>query len=171
MLPPTGVLPLRFTEAFRSLSPARRTWHKCRRPVSASTVSWRTSSAKSDVVVDCTPKHVAERNVEGYRQRGLKFIAQGGEKHELTGHSFVAEANYASAVGLEATAWFHANTTLIVRTLSALKRAGLLRNARGTLLRRATDPWESHSGGIMNTLVPEADIPSHQGAGVMSASL
>jgi glyceraldehyde-3-phosphate dehydrogenase (NAD(P)) len=50
-----------------------------------------------------------------------------------------------------------------VRTLTALKRAGLLRRARGTLMRRATDPWESHEGGIMNTLVPEDEIPSHQG--------
>jgi glyceraldehyde-3-phosphate dehydrogenase (NAD(P)) len=48
-------------------------------------------------------------------------------------------------------------------TLTALKRAGLLKRARGTLLRRATDPWESHLGGIMNTLVPEEEIPSHQG--------
>jgi glyceraldehyde-3-phosphate dehydrogenase (NAD(P)) len=55
------------------------------------------------------------------------------------------------------------NTTSIVRTLSALKRAGLLLKARGTLLRRATDPWESHESGIINTLVPEASIPSHQG--------
>lgn len=30
-------------------------------------------------------------------------------------------------------------------------------------MRRATDPWESHKGGIMNTLVPEHEIPSHQG--------
>jgi glyceraldehyde-3-phosphate dehydrogenase (NAD(P)) len=30
-------------------------------------------------------------------------------------------------------------------------------------MRRATDPWESHKGGIMNTLVPEDEIPSHQG--------
>ena len=50
-----------------------------------------------------------------------------------------------------------------MRTLTALKRAGLLKRARGTLLRRATDPWESHAGGIMNTLVPEEEIPSHQG--------
>ena len=39
----------------------------------------------------------------------------------------------------------------------------MLEYARGTLLRRATDPWESHLGGIMNTMVPERDIPSHQG--------
>jgi len=116
-----------------------------------------------DIVVDCTPKRVAGRNVEIYRQRGLKFIVEGGEKHTVTGHSFVAEANYASAVGRDATRVVSCNTTSIVRTLSALKRAGLLRKARGTLLRRATDPWESHDGGIMNTLVPEAEIPSHQG--------
>ena len=116
-----------------------------------------------DVVVDCTPKKVAAKNVETYRRRGLKFIVEGGEKHSVTGHSFVAECNYASALGRDATRVVSCNTTSVVRTLSALKRAGLLRKARGTLLRRATDPWESHESGIMNTLVPEAEIPSHQG--------
>ena len=116
-----------------------------------------------DVVVDCTPKRVAAKNVETYRKRGIKFIVEGGEKHSVTGHSFVAESNYASAVGRDSTRVVSCNTTSVVRTLSALKRAGLLRKARGTLLRRATDPWESHEGGIMNTLVPEAEIPSHQG--------
>ena len=116
-----------------------------------------------DVVVDCTPKKVAAGNVPRYRALGPKFILQGGEKHEITGHSFVAEANYASALGRDATRVVSCNTTATVRTLSALKRAGLLQNARGTLLRRATDPWESHEGGIMNTLLPEREIPSHQG--------
>ena len=116
-----------------------------------------------DVVVDCTPKRIAAKNVEVYRRRGIKFILQGGEKHEATGHSFVAECNYGSAVGRDATRVVSCNTTSIVRTLTALKRAGLLRRARGTLLRRAADPWESHETGIMNTLVPEPEIPSHQG--------
>jgi glyceraldehyde-3-phosphate dehydrogenase (NAD(P)) len=116
-----------------------------------------------DVVVDCTPKRVAAKNVETYRRRGIKFIVEGGEKHSVAGHSFVAEANYASALGRDATRVVSCNTTSVVRTLTALKRAGLLRKARGTLLRRATDPWESHESGIMNTLVPEAEIPSHQG--------
>ena len=123
---------------------------------------------QADVVVDCTPKRVAAKNVELYRRRGLKFIVQGGEKHEATGHSFVAEANYASALDRDATRVVSCNTTSIVRTLSALKRAGLLRRARGTLLRRATDPWESHESGIMNTLVPEPEIPSHQGPDAQS---
>ena len=51
--------------------------------------------ASADIVVDCTPKKVASRNVETYRERGIRFIVHGGEKHEVTGHSFVAEANYA----------------------------------------------------------------------------
>jgi glyceraldehyde-3-phosphate dehydrogenase (NAD(P)) len=119
--------------------------------------------AQVDVVVDCTPKRIAGTNVETYRKRGINFIVQGGEKHSVTGHSFVAESNYASAVARESTRVVSCNTTAVVRTLSALKRAGLLRKARGTLLRRATDPWESHESGIMNTLVPEAEIPSHQG--------
>jgi glyceraldehyde-3-phosphate dehydrogenase (NAD(P)) len=121
-----------------------------------------------EVVVDCTPKRVAAKNVELYRRRGIKFILQGGEKHEATGHSFVAEASFAGALNRDATRVVSCNTTSIVRTLTALKRAGLLRRARGTLLRRATDPWESHEGGIMNTLVPEAEIPSHQGPDAQS---
>jgi glyceraldehyde-3-phosphate dehydrogenase (NAD(P)) len=116
-----------------------------------------------DVMVDCTPKRIAAGNVDRYRDRRLKFIVQGGEKHAVTGHSFVAESNYASALGRGATRIVSCNTTSVVRTLTALKRAGLLRRARGTLLRRATDPWESHQSGIMNTLVPEPEIPSHQG--------
>ncbi|EIL97192.1 type II glyceraldehyde-3-phosphate dehydrogenase [Rhodanobacter thiooxydans] len=117
----------------------------------------------ADLVVDCTPKGVASKNVDLYRKRGIKFIVQGGEKHDVTGHSFVAESNYDSTLDRDSTRVVSCNTTSIVRTLTALKRAGLLRRARGTLLRRATDPWESHKGGIMNTLVPEREIPSHQG--------
>jgi|TARA_R110002050_G_C8931069_1_gene511994 glyceraldehyde-3-phosphate dehydrogenase (NAD(P)) len=122
----------------------------------------------ADLVVDCTPKKIAAQNVQMYKEREIKFILQGGEKHETTGHSFSAENNYASALNRDSTRVVSCNTTSIVRTLSALKRAGLLESARGTLLRRATDPWESHIGGIMNTLVPEKDIPSHQGPDAQS---
>jgi glyceraldehyde-3-phosphate dehydrogenase (NAD(P)) len=117
----------------------------------------------ADIVVDCTPKRFGAANAELYRRIGRPFIVQGGEKHEVAGHSFVAEANYAGAIGRPATRVVSCNTTSIVRTLGALKRAGLLKKARGTLLRRATDPWESHLGGIINTLVPEPQLPSHQG--------
>lgn len=123
---------------------------------------------KSDLVVDCTPKKIAAQNVVIYKEQNIKFILHGGEKHETTGHSFSAENNYKSAIDLDATRVVSCNTTSILRTLTALKRANLLDYARGTLLRRATDPWESHLGGIMNTMVPERDIPSHQGPDAQS---
>lgn len=119
--------------------------------------------AAIDVVVDCTPKGVGAKNLERYRRFGIKAIFQGGEKHELTNHSFVAQANYETALKLDATRIVSCNTTSTVRTLSALQEAGLLKSARGVLVRRATDPWESDHSGIMNTVVPEARIPSHQG--------
>jgi hypothetical protein len=109
---------------------------------------------QADVVVDCTPKRIAAKNIDIYRRR-LKFVVQCGERHEATGHSFVAvaEANYATALDRDATRVVSCNTTSIVRTLTALKCNGVLQRARGTLLRRGTDPWESHESGIMNTLV------------------
>lgn len=118
---------------------------------------------QAEVVVDCTPKKVAAGNVDRYRQSGIRFILQGGEKHETAGHSFVAEANYGSAIGQPSTRVVSCNTTSIVRTLGALRQAGLLRSARGTLMRRATDPVDSHQGGMMNTALPETKVPSHQG--------
>src|SRR3546814_10309383 len=96
----------------------------------------------AEVVVDCTPKPIGAHNADHYREHGVKFIVQGGEKHEVTGHSFVAEASYVSTVGRQATRVVSCNTTSIVRTLTALKQAGLLKKARGTVMRRATDPWE-----------------------------
>ena len=116
-----------------------------------------------DVIADATPKKVASANLEKYRVAGVKSIFQGGEKHSLTGHSFVAQANYETALGRDTTRVVSCNTTSIVRTLGALKNAGLLKKARGVLVRRATDPWESDHAGVMNTVVPEKAIPSHQG--------
>ncbi len=119
--------------------------------------------SRVDVAVDCTPKKIAAGNKARYEKAGIKAIFQGGEAHALTGHSFVAQANYETALGRQLTRVVSCNTTSIVRTLTALKKAGLLKRARGTLIRRASDPWESHLDGIMNTVVPEKVIPSHQG--------
>jgi glyceraldehyde-3-phosphate dehydrogenase (NAD(P)) len=113
--------------------------------------------------VDCTPKGIDARNKPRYENANVKCIFQGGAKHELTGHSFVASANYESAIGRDSTRVVSCNTTATVRTLTALRDAGLLQKARGVLIRRATDPWESHLNGIINTMVPEKSIPSHQG--------
>jgi len=118
---------------------------------------------KVDIICDATPKKIAAQNFELYKKANIKSIFQGGEKHSLTGHSFVAQANYESAIGLNSTRVVSCNTTSIVRILGALKNAGILKKAHGVLVRRATDPWESDISGIMNTVVPEINIPSHQG--------
>ena len=117
---------------------------------------------KVDVIVDCTPRSVAAKNKVVYDEMGLKSIFQGAEKHALTGHSFVAQANYETALGRSSTRVVSCNTTSIVRTLGAIQKAGLLKKGYGTLARRAVDPWTTHSKGIMNTIVPELHVPSHQ---------
>lgn len=116
-----------------------------------------------DIVVDCTPKKVAATNFERYRTAGVKAVFQGGEKHELTGYSFVAQVNYAGAVGRDFARVVSCNTTALTRVLYGLHRRGWVKRARAVLLRRATDPWESHVGGMINTVVPETNVPSHQG--------
>ncbi|MCC7447310.1 MAG: type II glyceraldehyde-3-phosphate dehydrogenase, partial [Anaerolineae bacterium] len=63
-----------------------------------------------DVVADATPKKVASANLAMYRVAGVKSIFQGGEKHSLTGHSFVAQANYATALGRDTTRVVSCNT-------------------------------------------------------------
>lgn len=116
-----------------------------------------------DIVVDATPSGVGAANFDHYREHGIKAVFQGGERHALTGHSFVAHVNFDTARGRDATRVVSCNTTATVRTLAALRNANLLSRARGVLIRRATDPWESDHSGIMNTVVPEPSIPSHQG--------
>lgn len=118
---------------------------------------------QTDVVVDCTPKKIAAENRALYERAGVKAIYEGGEKHEVAGYSFVAQANYEGAVGRQSTRVVSCNTTALVRVLGAFHQRGLVKRARTVILRRATDPWESHKNGIINTVIPEAKVPSHQG--------
>ena len=116
-----------------------------------------------DVVADCTPKKVAATNRSRYQAAGVKVVWQGGEKHEIAGYSFVAQVNYAGALNRSAARVVSCNTTALSRVMYALHRRGWVKRARAVLLRRATDPWESHLTGMINTVVPETKVPSHQG--------
>jgi len=121
-----------------------------------------------DVIVDCTPKKVAAANRPLYEKAGVKVICQGGEKHEVAGYSFVAQANYAGALGRSSLRVVSCNTTALVRILGALHGRDLVKKARVAILRRATDPWESHQNGVINTVIPETKVPSHQGPDVQT---
>lgn len=116
-----------------------------------------------DVVVDCTPKKIGAQNRSRYQAAGVKSIWQGGEKHEIAGYSFVAQVNYEGALGRDSARVVSCNTTALSRVLHALHRHGWVKRARAVLLRRATDPWESHVNGMINTVIPETRVPSHQG--------
>ncbi|MGB4860975.1 MAG: type II glyceraldehyde-3-phosphate dehydrogenase, partial [Tepidiformaceae bacterium] len=85
---------------------------------------------KVDVVVDCAPKKVATSNKALYEQAGVKGIFQGGEKHELTGYSFVAQVNYAGALNRDFARVVSCNTTALSRVLHALHRHGWVKRAR-----------------------------------------
>ena len=86
-----------------------------------------------------------------------------GEKHEVGGYSFVAQVNYAGALGRASARVVSCNTTALSRISHALDRHGWVKRVRAVLLRRASDPWESHLNGMINTAVPETKVPSHQG--------
>ena len=123
---------------------------------------------QADLVIDCTPKGVASRNKERYQRARVKAIWHGGEKHELAGFSFVAQVNYAEALDRDFARVVSCNTTALSRVMHALHARGWVKRVRAVLLRRGTDPWESHKNGLINTVVPETRVPSHQGPDVQS---
>lgn len=116
-----------------------------------------------DVVVDCTPKRIGAANRQSYMAAGVKAVFQGGEAHDLAGHSFVAQVNYQDSVDAQFTRVVSCNTTGMSRILHSLHRRGWVDRARVVVLRRGTDPWESHDTGMINTVIPEVRVPSHQG--------
>lgn len=115
-----------------------------------------------DVVVDATPAGVGKENKKKYDAAGVRSIFQGGEEHELTGLSFVAEANYEKVMGKESVRVVSCNTTAIVRMANPFLRHKLLEKAYIVLARRGVDPVESHAKGPLGTVVLEEKIPSHQ---------
>jgi glyceraldehyde-3-phosphate dehydrogenase (NAD(P)) len=116
-----------------------------------------------DIIVDGTPAGIGKDNKAMYEQTGVKFIFQGGEKHELTGTSFVAEVNYGKALGKQGLRVVSCNTTAICRVLHPFVEKGILEVAYMSLARRGADPVDAHHKAPLGTIVLEDSIPSHQG--------
>jgi len=116
-----------------------------------------------DVMVDATPKGVAEKYKEQfYKPRKVKAIFQGGEKHKSVDCSFVAQCNYNEAVGKNYVRVVSCNTTGLCRTLNAVDKAYEIESVHATMVRRAADPWDIYHGPI-NAIVPVLELPSHHG--------
>lgn len=122
---------------------------------------------KADIVVDCTPDGIGEKNKLLYEKVGIKAIWQGGEEHEIAGFSFNAFANYDEAIGRDFTRVVSCNTTGLTRVLYLLDKAFGIDKARITLIRRAADPNDIKTGPI-NAIVPDIQMPSHHGPDVQT---
>lgn len=123
---------------------------------------------EADIVVDATPKKIGKENIEKlYKPRKVKGIVQGGEKHETTGTSFVAQCNYDEALSKDYVRVVSCNTTGLCRTLHAINKAYGVQSVHATMIRRGADPGDIHHGPI-NAIVPVLEMPSHHGPDVQS---
>ena len=116
-----------------------------------------------DIMVDATPKKIAQDNLEKlYKPNKIKGIVQGGEKHQVTGVSFVAQCNYNEAMNKDFVRVVSCNTTGLCRTLDAVNKAYGIDSVHATMIRRGADPGDIHHGPI-NAIVPVLEMPSHHG--------
>ncbi|HLG24551.1 MAG TPA: type II glyceraldehyde-3-phosphate dehydrogenase [Candidatus Nanoarchaeia archaeon] len=121
-----------------------------------------------DVIVDCTPRKIGKENIEKfYRPNKLKAIVEGGEKHEVTGTSFVAQCNYDEALNKDYVRVVSCNTTGLCRTLNAINKAYGIDSVHATMIRRGADPGDIYHGPI-NAIVPVLEMPSHHGPDVQT---
>jgi len=118
-----------------------------------------------DIVVDCTPSGVDEKNKEMYQEKGIKAIFQGGADASIAPVSFNALANYDEARNEDFVRVVSCNTTSLSRTLWSLDSNFGVEKAVANLVRRGGDPIQDSKGPI-NSIVPVTEIPSHHGPDV-----
>jgi len=121
-----------------------------------------------DLVVDGAPDDMGPTNKAIYKQAKVRAIFQGGEEHELTGTSFVAQCNYEAAAGKDMIRVVSCNTTGLCRTLGAVDKAIGVSRARAVLARRATDPDDVKKGPIDAVVLDPTTLPSHHGPDVQT---
>ncbi|MFP4117084.1 MAG: type II glyceraldehyde-3-phosphate dehydrogenase [Candidatus Aenigmatarchaeota archaeon] len=119
-----------------------------------------------DVVVDCTPSGIDEKNKEMYEEKDVKAIFQGGADASIAPVSFNALANYDEAEDKDFVRVVSCNTTSLSRTLWSLDSNLGVEKAVASLVRRGGDPMQDSRGPI-NSIVPVTEIPSHHGPDVV----
>ncbi len=123
---------------------------------------------KADLVVDCTPGGVGEKNKPLYEKAGVKAIWQGGESHPLTGFSFNAISNYDQALGRDLVRVVSCNTTGLCRVISQIDSELEVKKVRVTVARRAVDPNDIKKGPVNSIVLHPVKLPSHHGPDVKS---
>lgn len=120
-----------------------------------------------DVVVDCSPGGIGEKNMEIYKKHGKRAVFQGGEEASLVDASFNSYANYDAARDKKYIRVVSCNTTGMARTLSVLRDEYGINGVTATLVRRATDQNDSKKGPI-NAIEPSLSFPSHHAPDLVS---
>jgi glyceraldehyde-3-phosphate dehydrogenase (NAD(P)) len=120
-----------------------------------------------DVVVDCSPGKVGSANKDLYNMAAVKWIFQGGEKHEMTELSYTSCANHQQNLNAQGTRVVSCNTTGLARTLVPLLETCGDISVECTMIRRAADPGDSSKGPI-NAIKPVLKVPSHHGPDLMT---
>ena len=115
-----------------------------------------------DIIVDCTPGGIGAKNMDNiYREKGLKAIFQGGEKHDAIGKSFNSFTNFEDAQGADYVRVVSCNTTGLCRTLNPIDELAGIKKVRAVMVRRGSDPGQIKTGPI-NAIVPNPiTVPSH----------
>ncbi len=119
-----------------------------------------------DIIVDASPEGVGAQNNQIYQEFNKKAIFEGGEEHELTGLSFVAQCNFDEAKGKKALRVVSCNTTALCRVLNSLDKSFRIKRARAVIARRAADPDETSKGPIDAVVLDPVNLPSHHGPDV-----
>ncbi|MGQ9469305.1 MAG: type II glyceraldehyde-3-phosphate dehydrogenase [Nitrososphaerales archaeon] len=119
-----------------------------------------------DIIVDACPEGVGAQNNQVYEKFDRKAIFEGGEEHELTGFSFVAQCNFDDAKGRKSLRVVSCNTTALCRVLNSLDKAFKIKRARAVIIRRAADPDETSKGPIDAVVLDPVNLPSHHGSDV-----
>jgi glyceraldehyde-3-phosphate dehydrogenase (NAD(P)) len=121
-----------------------------------------------DVMVDGAPEDNGPTNKAAYQLAKVKAIFQGGEEHELTGTSFVAQCNFEEASKKDMVRVVSCNTTGLCRTIGAIDKSVGVAKARAVLARRATDPDDVKKGPIDAVVLDPTTLPSHHGPDVQT---
>ncbi len=121
-----------------------------------------------DLVVDCTPPGIDEKNKENlYQPNDVKAVFQGGAPDDIAEVKFNADANYETARGEEFVKVVSCNTTSLSRTMSIVDERFGVEEATANLVRRGGDiPQDSR--GPINSTIPVTEVPSHHGPDVQA---
>ncbi len=121
-----------------------------------------------DLVVDCTPPGIDEKNKENlYKPNDVKAVFQGGAADDIAEVKFNADANYETARGEDFVKVVSCNTTSLSRTMSIVDERFGVEEATANLVRRGGDIPQDGRGPI-NSTIPVTEVPSHHGPDVQA---